>query len=129
MGGWGVVIQADGQQYEFSGAAHESTNNTMELTAAIQVLQRTNIGCEIDLTTDSRYLVDGITLWLPGWKKKHWHKADGKPVLNQELWQKLDHLCQQRQVHWHWTGAHAGHPQNERCDTLANQARLQLPLL
>ncbi len=125
-GGWGVLIHAEGKKYELSGATHNSTNNIMELTAAIQAITPTQTGCHLIITTDSRYLIEGITRWLPRWKKNGWRKADGKPVLNQKIWHQLDALCQTRTIHWNWIPAHTGHPENELCDQLANLARLKL---
>jgi ribonuclease HI len=122
-GGWGALLEQDGRRMELSGAAPQSTNNIMEMTAAIEALRRTPEGTRVRVTTDSRYLMDGITRWLPGWKRKHWRKADGKPVLNQPLWQALDALVQKRHVRWEWVEGHSGHPENERCDELANSAR------
>lgn len=122
-GGWGAVIERDGQREEIAGASQASTNNIMELTAAIEALQRTPPGAEVHVTTDSRYLKDGITQWLAGWKRRGWRKADGEPVLNRALWEALDTLARARDVRWEWVRGHSGHPENERSDVLANQAR------
>ena len=122
-GGWGAIVEQDGRRRELSGAAPASTNNIMEMTAAIEALRLTPEGAQVHVTTDSRYLMDGITRWLPGWKRKGWRKSDGKPVLNQPLWVALDALVQPRRVRWEWVEGHTGHPENERCDALANAAR------
>lgn len=122
-GGWGAIIERDGRREEISGAARRSTNNVMELTAAMEALKRTPEGATVELTTDSRYLADGITRWLAGWKRKGWRKADGGTVLNRALWRALDGLSSSRRVTWLWVPAHSGHPENERCDVLANEAR------
>ncbi|HKI97699.1 MAG TPA: ribonuclease HI [bacterium] len=122
-GGWGAIMEQDGRRVELSGASPQSTNNIMEMTAAIEALTRTPEGARVHVTTDSRYVMDGITRWLPGWKRKGWRKADGKPVLNQGLWQALDALVKVRHVRWAWVEGHTGHPENERCDELANAAR------
>ena len=108
---------------ERSGAAPASTNNIMELTAALEALRLLPSGAQAVLTTDSRYLKDGITKWLPGWKRKGWRKADGDPVLNQPLWAALDETISRLDVKFAWVRGHSGHPENERCDELANKAR------
>ena len=125
-GGWGVVLRYGSQLKELSGAEQETTNNRMELTAAIKALQALNRACEANLTTDSQYVRRGITEWLAGWKRNGWKTASKKPVKNQDLWEQLDGLTQQHTVHWHWVKGHSGHPENERCDTLANLAIDQL---
>ncbi len=122
-GGWGTIVEAGGRREELSGASPSSTNNIMEMTAAIEGLRRAPPGATVQLVTDSRYLADGATRWLAGWKRKGWRKADGKPVLNRKLWETLDALLKERTVHWKWVRGHAGHPENERCDQLANAAR------
>ncbi len=122
-GGWGAIVAHGGKREELSGVAPQSTNNIMELTAAIEGLRHTPPGATVKLTTDSQYVKNGITKWIHGWKRKHWRKADGQPVLNQELWQALDEVCAVRDVRWFWVRGHSGHPENERCDALANEAR------
>jgi len=122
-GGWGAIVEHRGEREELSGAAPKSTNNIMELTAAIEGLRRTPQGATVRLTTDSQYVKNGITKWIHGWKRKNWRKADGQPVLNRELWQALDEVCAVRDVSWFWVRGHNGHPENERCDELANEAR------
>ena len=122
-GGWGAIVEWDGERREISGASPNSTNNIMEMTAAIEALAHTPPGARVHLATDSRYLVDGITRWLPGWKRKGWRKTRGGAVRNRELWERLDELASGREVSWEWVRGHAGHSENERCDTLANEAR------
>lgn len=121
-GGYGCIIQYKGKTEELTGADKQTTNNIMEMTAAIVALKHLKEPCEVTLTTDSRYLVDGITDWIHGWIKKGWTTASRKPVKNQSLWEELHCLSQKHKISWHWTKGHAGHPQNERCDELANQA-------
>ena len=125
-GGWGVVLQAkDGdallKERELCGGAAETTNNRMELTAAIEALQTLERESKITLITDSVYVKDGITKWLSGWKKNGWRTAAKKPVKNAELWQKLDAAQARHQVIWQWVKGHAGQPENERADALARQ--------
>jgi len=122
-GGWGAIVEQDGRRQELSGGAPASTNNIMEMTAAIEALRRTPEGARVRVTTDSRYLMDGITKWLAGWKRKGWLTADRKPVKNQAQWKALDALVGPRHVRWEWVESHTGHPENERCDELANAAR------
>lgn len=121
-GGWGCIVEHQGVQEEYSGGKKLTTNNVMEMRGAIEGLKQTPDGAEVEVVTDSQYLVKGITQWIQGWKKRGWKKADGKPVLNQELWQELDQLAAIRQIRWTWVKGHAGHPENERCDELARQA-------
>lgn len=121
-GGWGTVILSSGEYLEFSGYSPHSTNNIMEMTAALEGIKQTPEGAEIVLTTDSQYVLKGITQWIKGWKKKGWKKANGEAVMNQELWRNLDAECQIRNIKWEWVRGHTGHPQNERCDELARQA-------
>ena len=121
-GGWGVVIDIDGRRTEAAGSARESTNNRMELTAAIEALERTDPLRPLTLTTDSRYVLDGITQWITGWKRRGWTTAKKKPVLNATLWQRLDRLRTGRAVTWCWTRGHSGDPGNERADALAQAA-------
>ncbi len=125
-GGWGVVLQAkDGdallKERELCGGAAETTNNRMELTAAIEALETLERESKITLITDSVYVKDGITKWLSGWKKNGWRTAAKKPVKNAELWQKLDAAQARHQVIWQWVKGHAGQPENERADALARQ--------
>ncbi len=125
-GGWGVVLQAkDGdallKERELCGGAAETTNNRMELTAAIEALETLERESKITLITDSIYVKDGITKWLWGWKKNGWRTAAKKPVKNAELWKKLDAAQARHQVTWQWVKGHAGQPENERADALARQ--------
>ena len=106
-------------QKELSGGAPQTTNNQMELTAVIQGLSLLKEKCVVDLYTDSKYVLEGATLWLDGWIQKGWKKADKKPVLNRELWEKLIPLFEKHTITWHWVKGHAGHPENERVDTMA----------
>lgn len=122
VGGWGAVLRYRGKEKELQGAETETTNNRMELLAAISALDTLTRSCVVQLTTDSQYVKKGITEWLPQWKKRDWRNAAGKPVKNQDLWQRLDEAAQRHEVHWHWVKGHAGHPENERADELANAA-------
>ena len=126
-GGWGAVLRLrsegpnDGAVRELSGGEALTTNNRMELMAAISALDAIKDGTKIDLYTDSSYVKDGISGWIMGWKRNGWKTADRKPVKNAELWQALDAARQRHQVTWHWVKGHAGHPENERADELARQ--------
>ncbi len=121
-GGWGAVLLSDGHRKEIKGACPETTNNRMELQAAIRGLEALTRPCEVDLYTDSRYLRDGITQWLSRWKRNGWRTSGKKPVSNKDLWEILDVLSEQHQVTWHWVKGHAGDPENERADALAREA-------
>ena len=129
-GGWGYLLRvhtADGaREKEQSGADAETTNNRMELTAAIRGLSALSRPCEVALYSDSQYVVKGIQSWIAGWKRKGWRKADGKPVLNVELWQALDAQLHKHRVEAHWVKGHAGHAENERVDQLASAAAKSL---
>jgi ribonuclease HI len=116
-GGWGVVILDGDERREFSGGEEATTNNRMEMTAAIEALRRT-MG-PVRLHTDSQYLKNGVTEWIKGWKRNGWRTADKKPVKNQDLWLALDAACSGRAVEWRWVRGHNGHPENERADALA----------
>lgn len=118
-GGWGTIIQQNGRYEEISGFASNTTNNIMEMTAALEGIRRTPAGSRLKVTSDSRYLVQGMTEWIHGWKRRNWKKADGAPVLNKSLWMALDREAQLREIQWCWVKGHDGHPQNERCDELA----------
>ncbi len=124
VGGWGAVLISGEHMKELSGGALETTNNRMEMTAAIEALRALKRSCQVALYTDSQYLKNGITQWLPAWKRNNW-KRKGGPVKNQDLWQTLDALVQKHTVSWHWVKGHAGHDYNERCDALASAAILQ----
>ena len=119
-GGWGAVLQFGDHERELHGGARDTTNNRMELTAAIEALKALNEPCRISLTTDSTYVKDGITQWLTNWKRNGWKTAAKKPVKNQDLWQALDHESARHEIDWCWVKGHSGHPENERADRLAN---------
>ncbi|MBD1546059.1 ribonuclease HI [Roseibium aggregatum] len=118
-GGWGVILRFGEHEKELSGGAAETTNNRMELTAAIEALNALKRPCAVDLYTDSTYVRSGIMEWLDGWKRKNWRTAAKKPVKNADLWQALDEARLRHDVTWHWVKGHAGHPENERADELA----------
>ncbi|HEY5791171.1 MAG TPA: ribonuclease HI [Gammaproteobacteria bacterium] len=121
-GGWGVVLRSGGHERELSGAEAQTTNNRMELTAAIEALRALKRACRVELTTDSQYVRQGITAWLPNWRKRDWKTSDRKPVKNVDLWQALEREAARHQVSWHWVRGHSGHAENERADRLANLA-------
>ena len=121
-GGWGAVLLKGGHRRELSGAAPATTNNRMELTAAIRALEALKRPSQVALYTDSTYLRDGITRWLPNWKARGWRTASKSPVKNRDLWEALDALAGRHDVTWHWVKAHAGIPENERADALARAA-------
>lgn len=119
-GGWGAVLVFGGRERELSGGERETTNNRMELTAAIEALSCLKEPCIVTLTSDSRYLVDGMTKgWAKSWKARGWRKADKSPALNPDLWDRLLSLCEVHRVSFVWVKGHEGHPYNERCDALA----------
>jgi ribonuclease HI len=119
-GGWGVVLRYGNHERELSGGEPDTTNNRMELTAAIRALEALSERCLVDVFTDSTYVRSGITEWLPAWKVRGWRTAGRKPVKNRDLWQRLSELVGDHDVRWHWVKGHAGHPENERADALAN---------
>ena len=119
-GGWGALLRCGDVERELHGGALDTTNNRMELQAAIEALKALSQRCSVDLTTDSVYVKDGITRWLQGWKEKGWKTAARKPVKNVDLWQALDEENQRHDVRWHWVKGHSGHAENERADLLAN---------
>ena len=125
-GGWGFLLRVatpEGpKEKEGSGAERDTTNNRMELLAAIRGLELLSRPCTVALYSDSQYVVKGIQSWISGWKRKGWKKADGKPVLNLELWQALDAQCLRHRIEAHWVKGHAGHAENERVDQLASAA-------
>ncbi|MBS0357663.1 MAG: ribonuclease HI [Proteobacteria bacterium] len=121
-GGWGAYLRYSGHEKKLNGSEPHTTNNRMELSAAIHALAALKKPSQVVLTTDSQYVKDGITRWISNWKKNGWKTADKKPVKNMDLWQELDKLIQQHQVAWHWVRGHTGHPENELADLLANQA-------
>ena len=121
-GGWGAILRFGEHERELSGSESETTNNRMELLAAISALEALSEPCHVVLTTDSTYVKDGITKWIKNWKANGWRTAAKKPVKNQDLWQSLDSQCSHHQVEWRWVKGHAGHAENERADALANEA-------
>ncbi|HKJ71287.1 MAG TPA: ribonuclease HI [Gammaproteobacteria bacterium] len=121
-GGWGALLRFNGRERELYGFEPETTNNRMELTAAIRGLEALKRPCSVDLTTDSEYLRKGVTEWMANWKKRGWKTASKKPVANRDLWEELDALLARHEVRFHWTRGHSGHPENERADALANRA-------
>lgn len=120
-GGWGAVLQFGDRERELYGGADDTTNNRMELTAAIEALKALKEPCEVSLTTDSTYVKDGITQWLVNWKKNGWKTAARKAVKNQDLWQQLDDQASRHRIEWRWVKGHSGHLENERADALANR--------
>lgn len=123
-GGWGALLRFEDKEKEIKGAERMTTNNRMELTAAIRAVEslNTNRRWKVRLTTDSVYVKSGITEWMPNWKRKNWKTANKKPVKNIDLWQQLDKVCGRHDIEWHWIKGHSGHEENERADALANAA-------
>jgi ribonuclease HI len=121
-GGWAAILIAGAHRREMSGYEPSTTNNRMEIMAAIEALRALRAPAEVDLHTDSQYLRNGMLTWLARWKSNGWRTADRKPVKNDDLWRALDALAQTHAVRWHWVRGHDGHPENERCDELANAA-------
>jgi len=121
-GGWGAVLIANGHERELSGGEPQTTNNRMEIMAAIAALEALTRPCSVDLHTDSQYVRQGITEWMRGWKARGWRTADNKPVKNEDLWKRLDLARTRHEVRWHWVKGHSGHPLNERADGLARAA-------
>jgi ribonuclease HI len=121
-GGWACILRYGGHKKELSGSAPQTTNNRMELTAAIEGLRALKEPCEVEVITDSEYLKNGITQWIHDWKRNGWRTKAKKPVVNQDLWSELDGLVSKHQTRWTWTRGHSGHDDNNRCDELATQA-------
>jgi ribonuclease HI len=121
-GGWGALLRYAGRERELYGSASSTTNNRMELLAAIEGLAALSEPCEVTLTTDSTYVMKGITEWIENWKRRDWKTASKKPVANADLWRRLDEQSARHRVHWRWVKGHSGHPGNERADALANRA-------
>ncbi|MDD3293175.1 MAG: ribonuclease HI [Geobacteraceae bacterium] len=121
-GGFGIILRAGNREKELSGADSHTTNNRMELLAAITALEALKKPCEVVLTTDSQYLVKGMTEWVQGWVKKGWKNSKKEDVLNRDLWERLLALSTVHRIRWNWIRGHSGHPENERCDGLARQA-------
>ncbi len=126
-GGWGAVLRSGGREREILGAEPATTNNRMELTAAIEALRALKRPCRVRLHTDSEYLRKGITEWINGWKRRGWKTAGRKAVKNQELWRMLDDEAARHEIEWIWVKGHSGHPENERADELANRAIEEMP--
>ena len=121
-GGWGALLRYRGREKTLSGAEADTTNNRMELMAAIRALETLKRPCKVTLFTDSEYVKKGITEWLKNWKKRGWKTADKKPVKNADLWRRLDTAAAAHDIHWRWVRGHSGHPENERVDELARKA-------
>ncbi|MDA8360690.1 MAG: ribonuclease HI [Gammaproteobacteria bacterium] len=121
-GGWGAILRSGTHERVLSGAEKLTTNNRMELTAAVMALQALKRPCKVELVTDSQYLRQGITAWIAQWKRRGWLTAARKPVLNQDLWQQLDAAATPHDIDWRWVRGHTGHTENERADRLANEA-------
>lgn len=119
-GGWGAILRYGSSEKELHGGELATTNNRMELMAAIAALEELKRPCVVNLTTDSQYVRKGITEWLEGWKKRGWKTASKEPVKNQDLWMRLEEQVKRHQVTWHWVKGHSGHAENERTDQLAN---------
>jgi ribonuclease HI len=124
-GGWGVVIRSGDSEKELSGGEPLTTNNRMEMTAAIRGLEALKRPCRVVLSTDSRYVMDGLTKWLAGWQRNGWRTASKQPVKNADLWQELIAAAAPHRIRWEWVKGHAGHPENERADKLASDAAVQ----
>jgi len=120
-GGWGAVLRYQDKEKHLYGGVGDTTNNRMELTAAIEALKSLKRNCKVSLTTDSQYVRKGITEWIHNWKKKNWRGANKKPVKNIDLWKELDRLAEMHHVEWHWVKGHSGHPENDLADELANR--------
>ncbi|APR67072.1 MAG: ribonuclease HI [Thalassolituus sp.] len=120
-GGWGALLRYGDKEKELCGGESDTTNNRMELMAVIEGLKALSRSCEVILTTDSKYVMQGINDWLAGWKRNGWKTAAKKPVKNQDLWQALDEQCARHKIEWRWVKGHAGHAENERADELANR--------
>lgn len=120
-GGYGAILRCGGRVKELSGGARDTTNNRMEMTAAIEALRLLKRPCRVSVTTDSQYLVKGMTEWIAGWQRKGWRNSKKEPVLNRDLWEMLLTLTEPHAVQWKWVRGHAGHAENERCDQLARE--------
>jgi ribonuclease HI len=118
-GGWGAILDYNGARKELHGGEKDTTNNRMELKAAIEALNALTRPCKVEMHVDSNYVKDGISKWIHGWKRNGWKTADKKPVKNVELWQALDEAIRRHEISWHWVKGHAGHAENERADELA----------
>ena len=125
-GGWGALLKYKETEKEISGGEADTTNNRMELMAAIKALENVKQRCEIDFYTDSQYVQKGISLWMGAWKKNKWRTSSNKAIKNLDLWQKLDALSVKHKIHWHWVKGHSGHVENDRVDALARAAIVKL---
>ena len=121
-GGWGALLRYKDSEKMLKGSERNTTNNRMELQAAISALESLSKTCRVKLVTDSRYLMDGVQSWMPNWKKRGWKTASKKPVKNEDLWRKLDELTRQHEIDWQWVKGHSGHAENDLVDQLANDA-------
>lgn len=127
-GGWGVLLRCEGKEKTMYGGEAQTTNNRMELMGAIQGLQALKVSCEVNLYTDSKYVMQGMQEWLKGWKKNGWKNSKKEPVKNVDLWKILDEVASKHSVVWHWVKGHSNHPENDRVDALANQGVAELAL-
>lgn len=125
-GGWGALLRYGDKEKELWGGEANTTNNRMELMAAIEGLKALTRSCEVTLTTDSKYVLQGLNEWLAGWKRNGWKNSQKQPVKNQDLWMQLDEQCQRHQIEWQWVRGHTGHPDNERADMLANRGASEI---
>ncbi len=121
-GGWGVLLRYNGKEKTLKGGQLNTTNNRMEMMAAISALEALKRRCDVILTTDSKYLRDGVSRWLPNWKRRGWKTVNREPVKNEDLWRRLDQLVSKHNIDWRWVKGHSGHTENERVDRLANEA-------
>ncbi|HSW71203.1 MAG TPA: ribonuclease HI, partial [Gammaproteobacteria bacterium] len=121
-GGWAALLRYQHREKEISGGESDTTNNRMELTAAIEALASLKEACSVDFFTDSQYVQKGITIWLASWKKRNWRNSGNKPIKNADLWEKLEQETRRHHIKWHWVRGHNGHPENERVDALAKKA-------
>jgi ribonuclease HI len=124
-GGWGAILRWGGQERELYGGQPNTTNNQMEMTAVLEGLRALKRGCVVTITTDSQYVIKGMTEWMDGWVRRKWRTATGEPVKNADLWQELVAECDDHEITWVWVKGHKGHPENERADKLADFGRLQ----
>ena len=125
-GGWGAILISNGREKELCGGEPATTNNRMELMAAIQALEALNKPCKVELHTDSTYVKNGVTQWIHGWKARGWKTADRSPVKNEDLWKRIDQARARHEVDWRWVKGHAGHELNERADVLANKGMREM---
>lgn len=125
-GGWGALLRMDQHEKELYGGEADTTNNRMELMAAIMAMESLTRPCKVALTTDSQYVKNGVNQWMDNWKKRGWKTANRQPVKNQDLWMRLDEALKDHEVEWHWVRGHTGHPENERADELANKGIMEL---